>query len=1330
MTNFFLSILLIFLQQIAFNCIPSPPTILRQADKEIIFDPRINIEIPCVSKGDPAPKYTWTKDKRIYDPSAQNNRVAMKSNSGTLIITSPSSADQGWYQCNATNQYGTALSFATRLRMAELSQFPYSSRSKIVRARRGDWVILDCTPPTGVPDPYIYWSVVGDNDRDQFGTITVSARVTQDYYGKLYILNVEDEDEKDKRPYACNAYSRRLLLLNQGELTVLEVEKVSPTNKAPVRLWSSEQNKVFLLNSEMRLKCIFGGRPTPQVTWRKIDGILPTDGRYLTDSEGQELVIRNVKFSDKGTYECRGSNELGMSLASINVVVESEPYWIEKPEDQNVGIGEDVTFVCDADGTPAPNKVDWYVNGEPIQSDFLKTNKRISINNKFMEIQNVELTDTSVFACNVTNKHGYAWSNFYLNVLAEPPEIQEPPANETKVVEGEPVEIKCLTFGAPRPQIVWRRNYQLVTGGRFTIRPDATLYLSASTVADSGVYECIATNRYGNASAKGMLSVKQKTLLQTKPDNQEMRVGSYVTFRCTAKTDIGLTHTIDWLKDGHPISYAGRFIKDPLDQNTLKITDLQFEDGGTYTCVARTDVDEVRADATLVVQDRPNRPRIDAVSCTSGSSKNGITPKVKIDFSSGGENNAKILYYIIQYNTTFTPTEWNNVLVHAQREISASVENKTDDEITKLTLVRKFEIYQTDKIPGTQSDLTFNLTCWANYTFRVKAVNRLGDSEPSEISSIPCQTNPCRPSRHPIGVRGFGNASNNLIITWNPMPKIDWNAPIFWYQVEYRELKRVNSTTLIAASAWNRVRATNDDSYVLVRNTPSYTPYEFYVKAYNQQVGDGVSGEATEIATLYRGFSGEDKPAIIPSGFKRIDQTNANTAKFAWDPITLDQAEVSGGGMRGRLAGFIIMYQKTSGAVAGQAGEVMYHKVDGNQTSTTISKLPAYSTVRLQIAALNDRYQGDFSAPIAIATPDGVPGPVVNLRGRPYGSSGVKLEWEEPEEPNGVITGYEIHYQKMENIYQPPGLLQPPIIIKSRSETSKIVTGLVANQKYRFTVLAVTSKGASNDPNLVEVVTSSARQPSKTNFQVLSTFEDGFNITWSTLDQMNAASLFYVKYRKADEVKPPWYRTALSTDNTIFVGDLDSGTKYDVVLVSTTGTGETSLETESDIVILKTLGTARAVRNIATEPWFIGLMVAISILLIIVINVCVLVRERGGKYSVHEKEPFNEHQGGDDQGFDEYQKPDDDYSRPPGPGAFDDGRFHDEDDSIAEYGNGENGKFNEDGSFIGLYGRDRVQTYIVQHNNNQSNNNNNGNASQNQANTSTNDPSKPYSTFV
>ena len=53
--------------------------------------------------------------------------------------------------------------------------------------------------------------------------------------------------------------------------------------------------------------------------------------------------------------------------------------------------------------------------------------------------------------------------------------------------------------------------------------------------------------------------------------------------------------------------------------------------------------------------------------------------------------NDLITNYVLQYNTSFTPTEWVNVMVTAQKEISASVENQTDDEITKLTLVRKFE---------------------------------------------------------------------------------------------------------------------------------------------------------------------------------------------------------------------------------------------------------------------------------------------------------------------------------------------------------------------------------------------------------------------------------------------------------------------------------------------------------------------------------------------------------------------------------------------------------------------------------------------------------------
>lgn len=88
---------------------------------------------------------------------------------------------------------------------------------------------------------------------------------------------------------------------------------------------------------------------------------------------------------------------------------------------------------------------------------------------------------------------------------------------------------------------------------------------------------------------------------------------------------------------------------------------------------------------------------------------------------------------------------------------------------------------------------------------------------------------------------------------------------------------------------------------------------------------------------------------------------------------------------------------------------------------------------------------------------------------------------------------------------------------------------------------------------------------------------------------------------------------------------------------------------------------------------------------------------------------------------------------------FDEKQFHDEDDSMAEYGNGENVKFNEDGSFIGLYGKDRVQTYVVQYNQNQAQQQQQQQQQSQQANSSqqqqqphpnTDESGKPYTTFV
>jgi neuronal cell adhesion molecule len=118
---------------------------------------------------------------------------------------------------------------------------------------------------------------------------------------------------------------------------------------------------------------------------------------------------------------------------------------------------------------------------------------------------------------------------------------------------------------------------------------------------------------------------------------------------------------------------------------SLMITKTTELDSGVYTCVARTDLDEARAQATLIVQDVPNAPRLVSIKCKPNSAM--------VEWIPMGDNRAPILRYTIQYNTTFTPDTW---------------------EISK------------DHVPATDLRYEVPMSPWANYTFRVLAWNKIG----------------------------------------------------------------------------------------------------------------------------------------------------------------------------------------------------------------------------------------------------------------------------------------------------------------------------------------------------------------------------------------------------------------------------------------------------------------------------------------------------------------------------------------------------------------------------------------------------------------------------
>ena len=70
-----------------------------------------------------------------------------------------------------------------------------------------------------------------------------------------------------------------------------------------------------------------------------------------------------------------------------------------------------------------------------------------------------------------------------------------------------------------------------------------------------------------------------------------------------------------------------------------------------------------------------------------------------------------------------------------------------------------------DIVPPGDTSFKVSMTPWANYTFRVIARNKVGNSAPSEASST-CSTPADVPFKNPDNVEGRGTTPSNLVIYW------------------------------------------------------------------------------------------------------------------------------------------------------------------------------------------------------------------------------------------------------------------------------------------------------------------------------------------------------------------------------------------------------------------------------------------------------------------------------------------------------------------------------------------------------------------------------------
>nr|XP_045622235.1 uncharacterized protein LOC123772893 isoform X5 [Procambarus clarkii] len=1082
-----------------------PPLLEAQPPKEeVLFtvnhDPDQAPEpftLPCRADALPEPSYYWLKDGDkldLQDGEEERGRVEMIEGEGSLIFHDPRPEDEGSYQCIAENSVGVAHSEVATVRRSVMGNFP-KAEPRVVTATLGQSLSLPCTPPDGYPEPSVHWVIqTSDGGLRSLN----SPRLTVDEQGTLWFSYVTPEDASEDTLYACAASSatsgRQMYLVEdeEGRLQVVDELPVTdivtsltlPTeyrmgnwvylnvsfpgddkttlpeqHLPPVLQYVSDREVTALEGDEVKLYCVFGGYPVPEVRWwRESRADVETN---KLEHFGKTLVLDDVSEADMGSYSCQATNDAGESETQhFTVYIESAPEFVVEPEVTNLPQGETAVFNCEASGDPEPT-ITWTKNGDPMES-----------HDTTVMFDALALDMKATIACNASNKHGYVYKSVYLNVLSLPPEwLTEP--QDVVVLEGLAATLHCEAYGSPDPNMTWVRidgDERVVIHDedpRYHV-DDTKLVIRAVDKDTEGHYICIATNKFASLESQVHVDVREKTEAEASLVAERVEAGDHVSLDCRIKIDPHLNPTVTWFKDdvqldleddnfhlgrredfhsdesGHHDSTDDHDDGDDDDDRqeetwVLEIMKVHGDDSGVYTCRVHTSLDDVSDDLILTVEDVPNPPHLTTGRCGAR--------EAFLEWSSAGDNNAPLQGFVIQYVTPFHPDQWKDAR---------------------------------NKIPASSTSFSVDMSPGLNYTFRVLAFNRVGMSRPSD-DTAQCYPPGLPPDHHPNNVSVTGTAPGTLLVSWEVIPPEEHNGPDFHYKVLWRAADDTkddhgagdddedDDTAITHAEddanddttegdddieheddnqTWHSIKFDDwERSEAEIADLPPYQEYKVKVEARNAY------GPAQVPLLVLTGHSGQDVPKNEPDGLQAAD-TDATDVVLTWNPVDEDS-------VNGLLLGYKVEYWEDDDGDADDDDddEVLQQVLTtGPVGRAELTGLKPFREYRARVSAVNSAFSGPTSATISFKTAEGESGPVSNLKAKQLSDDSLLVNWEEPEEPHGVVKGYEVHYTTLREDGQEGPVTQyderlPP------SVTLVKLSDLEPSSTIRVTVSAVNAAG-------------------------------------------------------------------------------------------------------------------------------------------------------------------------------------------------------------------------------------------------------------------------------
>uniref|UniRef100_A0AAY5KQ77 Neural cell adhesion molecule L1 n=1 Tax=Esox lucius TaxID=8010 RepID=A0AAY5KQ77_ESOLU len=874
----------------------------------------------------------------------------------------------------------------------------------------------------------------------------------------------------------------------------------SPAVKQPPVITNQPDSITVFGVEDISLTCEASGNPPPEFRWTK-DGeefipandpglsVTPGSGSFATTGAGSGPMSQY-----QGKYSCYASNELGTAVSNeVQLIAENPPaLQKEKKVTKKVEEGESVVLKCNPPFSTVPPVIHWMDR----HLLHIKLNDRVT-----------QGRDGNLYFAHVTaadNRNDYTCNAQYMNARTilskEPitltvttsnslvrnrrPLMMRPSGSHSTyhALRGQSLELECIVQGLPTPTIQWvRKDGELSEVRTSRVLSDRLLRFSSVSESDAGEYQCTASNPQGKAIHTYTVSVEAAPYWTKEPVSQLYAPGETVRLDC--KADGIPSPVVSWSINGIPITDPDhrRLVRDGV----LILKDVAFDDTAVYQCQAHNKHGTILVNTYIYVIELP--PQIltaDGQMYTFVEGQKALLPCQTYDRS--------ISSHIYGHRTVILSPP-GPLRVQPGNRATFSCLAQVDSKLTPPHIQWRKDGQKLFHLQGKKQDdkMHFaNEVCHSGQLcFLLVYVNMTFVINDTHLPLLPDRPDP------PTKILISDQRDRSVTLSWTMGD--DHNSPVIESVVEFEEQR-------FKEWGWEELKRVTGSKESVTLDLQPYLSYRFRVISVNDigksvpsmqsdlyspppQAPDknpeGVRSNSTEPDTLVitwkmdkREFNGPefhyrvfwrrvvgDGPTWHSNVTIEPPYTITDVGNFSAFEIKVQTANQEGEGPEpGSVIGYSgedceMMFSNESFSLMtlslplavplstslilsfspSQEPERSLVVVTGpNEEKKVLGGLTPYSHYALTVTVFNNKGEGPHSETLSFKTDEGAPGPPMSLHLDSPSETEMTLHWTPPAQPNGVLKGYKLQHLRGNMKHTISGICLRPETVLSTSLVS------------------------------------------------------------------------------------------------------------------------------------------------------------------------------------------------------------------------------------------------------------------------------------------------------